>query len=81
MKSQIAFQDQVLQAVRDLPSQKIQEIIEYADFLKWKETKEAKEIVEFDEWALNLAREKGFARLSEDDVAGIVHECRRNLND
>jgi hypothetical protein len=77
MKSQIAFEDRVLQAVRGLPSQKIQEIIEYADFLRWKETKEAKEIVEFDEWALNLAREKGFGQLSEDDVASIVHECRR----
>ena len=77
MNGQSVFKDQVVQAVKDLPPYKIQEVIEYADFLRWKETGEAKEIVEFDEWALNLAREKGFDRLTEDDVARIVHECRK----
>ena len=76
-QSQSIFEDQVVRAVRDLPPQKIQEIIEYADFLRWKETKAAKEVVGFDEWALNLAREKGFDRLSEKDVAMIVHEYRK----
>ncbi|MBU0567115.1 hypothetical protein KJ693_04610 [bacterium] len=77
MNSQSVFEDQVVQAVKDLPSYKIQEVIKYANFLRWKETKEAKEIVELDEWALNLAKKRGFDRLSEDDVASIVHECRR----
>ncbi|MEW6097038.1 MAG: hypothetical protein AB1567_11040 [bacterium] len=77
MQSQIAFENQVLQAVKDMPPQKIQEVVEYANFLRWKEIKETKEIVEFDEWALNLAKERGFNRLTEDDVARIVHECRR----
>lgn len=39
--------------------------------------KDVEQMVEFDEWALNLAKEKGFDRLTEDDVVRIVHECRR----
>jgi hypothetical protein len=35
-----------------------------------------KEWLEFDEWAINLAREKGFANLTEGDVARIVSDFR-----
>lgn len=74
MERQILVDEQIIQAVKKLPYQKIQEVLEYVDFLKWKETKEA---VEFDEWALNLAKERGFDHLNEEDVARIVHECRK----
>jgi hypothetical protein len=45
--------------------------------LEFLETREkAKEWLEFDEWAINLAREKGFANLTEGDVARIVSDFR-----
>ena len=35
------------------------------------------ETLDFDAWALDLARRKGFDRLTEDDVAEIVHLYRK----
>jgi hypothetical protein len=32
--------------------------------------------LEFDEWAMNLAKEKGFSHLTEEDVAQIVCDFR-----
>jgi len=32
--------------------------------------------IEFDEWAMNLAKEKGFAHLTEQEVAEIVGDLR-----
>ena len=32
--------------------------------------------LEFDEWATNLAKEKGFHHLTEEDVARIVSDFR-----
>ncbi len=74
MEEAVIFEEQLNQVIKELSHQKIKEVIEYANFLRWKEKKE---IVEFDEWALNLAKEKGFYSLTEEDVARIVHETRK----
>ena len=47
---------------------------DYLDFLA--SEKKAKDWVEFDEWAVNLAKKKGFDRLTEEDVARIVAGLR-----
>lgn len=41
------------------------------------ERSKEKKWIEFDEWAINLAREKGFNHLTEEDVAEIVKAYRR----
>jgi len=48
--------------------------MDFLDFLS--SGGKAKEWLEFDEWALNLAKKKGFDRLTEDDVANIVSDLR-----
>lgn len=48
--------------------------VDFLDFLS--SGGKAKEWLEFDEWALNLAKKKGFDRLTEDDVARIVSDLR-----
>ena len=45
--------------------------------MEFLETREkAKGWLEFDEWAVNLAKEKGFVNLTEGDVARIVSDFR-----
>jgi hypothetical protein len=45
--------------------------------LEFLETREkAKGWLEFDEWAVNLAKEKGFVNLTEGDIARIVSDFR-----
>jgi hypothetical protein len=66
--------EEILEKYRKLPSQKKREIIDFLDFLESRE--QAKKWLEFDEWALNLAKERGFAHLTEDDVARIVSDFR-----
>jgi hypothetical protein len=68
--------EQLLDAVKDLPETRILQVLDFARFLKWQDEAQAREIIEFEAWAENLAREKGFAHLSEEDVAYIVHEVR-----
>jgi len=59
-----------------LPPQLIQEVLDFIRFLRQKE--EAKTWIEFDEWALNLAKEKGFSNLSEKEIANIVESFRKS---
>jgi hypothetical protein len=70
------YVEQLLDAVRDLPETRVLQVLDFARFLKWQDETQAREIIEFEAWAENLAREKGFAHLSEEDVAYIVHEVR-----
>lgn len=64
----------ILEKLRRLSSDKKQEILDFLEFLEMRE--KAKEWLEFDEWAINLAKEKGFANLTEGDVARIVSDFR-----
>jgi len=69
--------EQLLNVVRDLPETRALQVLDFARFLKWQDEAQAKEMIEFEAWAENLAREKDFAHLSEEDVAYIVHEIRK----
>ena len=73
----IGYAEQLLNVVDELPGEKVVEVLDFAKFLRWQDLVEAREIIEFDAWAENLAKEKGFTHLSEEDVAQIVHELRR----
>jgi hypothetical protein len=64
----------ILEKLRRLYSDKKKEILDFLEFLEVRE--KAKEWLEFDEWAINLAKEKGFANLTEGDVARIVSDFR-----
>lgn len=59
---------------RGLSSEKRQQVLDFLEFLASREN--AKEWLEFDEWALNLAKEKGFSHLTEEDTARIVSDFR-----
>ena len=61
---------------KKLPPDKRQELLDYAQFLQWKSQQKQRELVSFDAWALNLAKERGFDKLTESDVLAIVQECR-----
>lgn len=67
-------EEEVLQRLRNLPSTKRQEILDFLEFLESRV--ELRQSLEFDEWAVNLAKEKGYAHLTEDDVASIVRDLR-----
>ena len=69
--------DKIKKAISEIPEDALGEIYDFIEFLKWR--REKKEI-EFDEWAINLAKEKGFDHLTEEDVIKIVKECRRETS-
>jgi len=59
-----------------LPPDMLKEVLDFIEFLKQKDKR--KEWVEFDEWAANLAKEKGFYNLTEKDISEIVESQRRS---
>ena len=61
---------QVIEKLRRLPPQLAEEVLDYIEFLELRE--ERRQWVAFDEWAMNLARERGFSHLTEEDIAEIV---------
>ena len=64
----------ILAKFRKLSSESKQEVLDFLEFLESRER--AKGWLEFDAWAVNLAKEKGFAHLTEEDVARIVSDFR-----
>ena len=64
----------ILEKLRKLSSDKKREILDFLEFLETRE--KTKGWLEFDEWALNLAKEKGFVNLTEGDIARIVSDFR-----
>ena len=69
-------EEKIIQKFRTLSPEKKRDAIDYLDLLA--SGKKAKEWVEFDEWAFNLAKKKGFDRLTEKDVARVVSDYRSN---
>jgi hypothetical protein len=67
----------IIEKLRKLSSEKKQEILDFVEFLESRE--KSRGWVEFDEWAMNLAKEKGFARLTEQEVAEIVSDLRGGI--
>jgi hypothetical protein len=64
----------IVEKLRGLPPDKRKEVLDFVDFLasrgkveKW---------LEFDEWAMNLAKAKGFSKLKDEDIAQIVDDLR-----
>lgn len=77
MVTKSKYTERIMEEVETLSEESISQVIQFIDFLKWREARKEREIAEFDAWALNLAREKGFAHLTEEDVTRIVHEYRK----
>jgi hypothetical protein len=67
----------ILEKLRKLPSERKREILDFVEFLESREKSER--WVEFDEWAMNLAKEKGFAHLTDQEVAEIVSDLRGGI--
>jgi len=67
-------EEAILGKLRRLSSEKKQEVLDFLEFLELRE--KSKGWLEFDEWAINLAKEKGFAHLTEKDIAQIVSDFR-----
>ena len=67
-------EEAILEKLRRLSLDKKREILDFLEFLETRE--KAKEWLEFDEWAINLAKEKGFVNLTEGDIARIVSDFR-----
>ena len=64
----------ILEKLRRLSPERKKEILDFLDFLEYREG--AMRRLELDEWATNLAKEKGFHHLTEEDVAKIVSDFR-----
>lgn len=67
-------EETILQKFRDLSPERKREVMDFLDLLTSGE--KSKDWLEFDEWALNLAKERGFDRLTEKDVARIMSDFR-----
>jgi hypothetical protein len=66
--------EQLLTTLEGLPEKDVPIVIHFIEFLKWSERQRW---ADFDRWAMELAQEKGFSQLTEDKVAQIVHEYRK----
>jgi len=64
----------ILEKIRRLSAERKKEVLDFLEFLEYREG--AMSGLEFDEWAANLAKEKGFHHLTEEDVARIVSDFR-----
>lgn len=67
---------QLIQVVGRLPEDKVSEVLDFAQFLLWQESKQNGEATPFEVWAEGVAQAKGFAYMTEEEVARIVHESR-----
>ena len=63
-------EEAILGKFRQLSADEKKQALDFLDFLVYRCS--ARKWVEFDEWALNLAKRKGFSSLTEEDVARIV---------
>ena len=68
--------NQLFRIVSLLPEEKVAQVLDFAQFILWQETNSPDETTSFERWAERLARDKGFAHLSKEDVAYLVHESR-----
>jgi len=59
-------QQQILEKIRSFPPEKIEEVLDFIEFIEEREKRKA--WVEFDEWAMNLAKEKGFYHHTEEEA-------------
>lgn len=64
----------IIEKIRELSPDKRKEVLDFVDFLASRSKVE--KWVEFDEWAMNLAKKKRFSRLKYEDIAHIVEDLR-----
>ena len=64
----------ILEKLRRLSPERKKDILDFLEFLEFREG--AMRWLEIDEWATNLAKERGFHHLTEEDVARIVSDFR-----
>jgi hypothetical protein len=64
----------VIEKFRRLSREKKEEVLDFLEFLESRD--KVKTWLEFDEWAINLAKQKGFYQLTDDDIARIVSDFR-----
>jgi hypothetical protein len=67
-------EEAILEKYRRLSPAVRREVVGFMDFLAKRNL--AGGWVEFDQWAMDLAKKRGFERLSEQDVARIVEDFR-----
>lgn len=68
--------EQLIKVIDQLPEDRVLEVLNFARFILW-QIKPPDENTPFEIWAERLAQVKGFAYLTEEEVAHIVHESRR----
>jgi len=73
-KTEQVKDEAILERLRNLSVDTKRTILDLLEFLETRE--KAKEWLEFDEWAANLAKERGFVHLTENDIAEIVSDLR-----
>jgi len=64
----------ILNAFRKLPPEKKLEVVDFIEFIESRDR--YSKWIEFEEWAVNLAKDRGFNHLTEEDVAKIVKAHR-----
>lgn len=64
----------ILEKIRTFPPERIDEILDFIEFIDQREKRKA--WIELDEWAMNLARKKGFHHLTEEAIVEIVRQHR-----
>jgi len=69
------FEENLLEKFRQLSPDEKRQALDFIDSLT--SAQSAKEWIAFDEWALNLARKKGFSNLTEEEVARMIRDFRR----
>ncbi|HAZ28116.1 TPA: hypothetical protein DCY67_05840 [Candidatus Acetothermia bacterium] len=65
----------ILEKLRSLPPERLDEVLDFVEFLE-RRAKDQRWIAN-DAWAMNMAKERGFSHLTEEDVAQIVKAHRR----
>ena len=68
---------EIVEKIQSLPPESLDEVIDFIEFIEHREKRRI--WIEFDEWALNLAKEKGFSQLTEEDIAEIVKQHRQKV--
>jgi hypothetical protein len=68
---------EIVEKIQSLPPESVDEVIGFIEFIGQREKRRI--WIEFDEWALNLAKEKGFSQLTEEDIAEIVKQHRQKV--
>ncbi|MCW5852630.1 MAG: DUF2281 domain-containing protein [Anaerolineae bacterium] len=69
--------ERLLEVVEKLPEDKASEVLDFAQFLLVRSRQADEDKLPIEIWAEELARVHGFDHLTEDDVARIVKEVRR----